>query len=257
MPSKTMEDAVQREQEKRAAAKKPAAKRRTPAKAKAPRSKGNAAPPKPSTKPSKDDWEAMTPDEKAAELKRQEDERAQGAGFDSEAQRAGVARIAEGLAADAAASTPEKGHLAVATSTNKVFGVTEGDTAVVQKVLFRNGEHHLILQRADLTEFEAPMALFDRLVPKAEEAPKPKPKAKAKGKPKGDRKPSMRTEAEEVLRASDAPLHVKAVIAAVLERGNIETKGKTPEASLSSIMLRHPNFTKTAPGTFCLTPKEA
>ena len=82
--------------------------------------------------------------------------------------------------------------------------------------------------------------------------PGAKPKAAAKKGSAGPRKPSMRTEAEEVLRAKGSPLHVKDITAAVLGRGKIETKGKTPEASLSSIMLRHPAFEKTAPGTFSL-----
>jgi hypothetical protein len=82
----------------------------------------------------------------------------------------------------------------------------------------------------------------------------PAPKARASSKPAKPKTPkaSLRTEAEAVLREKGKPMHVKDLTEAVLARGNVKAKGKTPQATLASIMLRSDKFKKTARGTFGL-----
>lgn len=88
---------------------------------------------------------------------------------------------------------------------------------------------------------------------KSKAAPKPaKAKAAAKDKPETPRQPSLRSEAEEVLRAAGKPMHVNDILDAVLARKKAVAKGKTPRATLASIMLRSDKFKKTGPGIFDL-----
>lgn len=90
--------------------------------------------------------------------------------------------------------------------------------------------------------------------PATKKAPKPKaaPKATpAKAAAPKTRKPSMRSEAEDVLRAK-GPMKTSDLIAEILKRGKLTIKGKTPEATLSALMYRSDQFKKTAPGTWGL-----
>jgi DGQHR domain-containing protein len=65
------------------------------------------------------------------------------------------------------------------------------------------------------------------------------------------------SEMYEVLKAAGEPLHVKEITKRVLERGNAQLQGKTPEATLAStlgmeILKPQPKFKRVGPSTFTI-----
>jgi hypothetical protein len=99
---------------------------------------------------------------------------------------------------------------------------------------------------------------LDKAVKAAEEGRKAK-KAKA-AKPKGERKPGILTLAADVLKDAKAPMDCKAIVEKVLAKGQWQTKGKTPAATLYSAIIREiavkgkdARFRKTDRGMFELT----
>lgn len=69
------------------------------------------------------------------------------------------------------------------------------------------------------------------------------------------RKLSFHDAAVQVLQDSDAPMSAREITTAVLERKLAESKGKTPTATMSTILLRGDRkkvFVKVGPGTYDL-----
>ena len=84
---------------------------------------------------------------------------------------------------------------------------------------------------------------------------KAEPKAKSDRVPRGMREGSGPAEAVAVLREAGEALHIVEIVKRILDRGRVQLKGKTPQATIAAklhVMSKQPDapVRKTAPGMF-------